>query len=76
MLNNFRIIPFIIGIISGFVIFSFYKPEKRIIRQYPHPSSNENKTFRDANGACYKYSTHQVDCDANEATLRDYPIQG
>ena len=53
-----------------------YKPEKQIIHQYPHPSDANGKVFRDPNKTCYKYTTHEVNCDANEETLRDYPVQG
>jgi len=52
-----------------------YKPEKQVIHQYPHPSEASKKVFRDHNGACYTYTSHAVDCDANEGTLKDYPIQ-
>jgi hypothetical protein len=31
--------------------------------------------YRDENGICYTYSSKTVECDANEATLRQYPIQ-
>jgi hypothetical protein len=76
LVEQFRIIPFILGLVGTYVVLSFYKPDKQIIRQYPHPSDTEDKIFRDPSGTCYKYSTHEVNCDANEATLTDYPIQG
>jgi hypothetical protein len=76
MLGHFRLIPFICGIAVASAIFMVYKPEKQIIRQYPHPSSVAEKVFRDMNKACYKYSSHEVNCDSNEGTLKDYPIQG
>jgi len=75
MLSNFRIVPFLVGIGSAVLIFSFYKPEKEVIRQYPHPSESENKVYRDHNRICYKYSSHEVDCDANEATITEFPVQ-
>lgn len=76
MFDHFRFIPFISGLAIGVVVSLFYKPEKQIIHQYPHPSEATDKVFKDPNGTCYKYSSHEVDCDANEATLKDYPIQG
>jgi len=76
MLDHFRLIPFLCGIAAASAIFIVYKPEKQIIRQYPHPSSASEKTFRDKNNTCYTYSVHEVNCDSNEGTLRDYPIQG
>ena len=76
MLAHFRIVPFMIGIVAGAIIFSFYKPEKQVIRQYPHPSDAASKVFRDQNKSCYTYTSHEVNCDANESTLKEYPIQG
>jgi hypothetical protein len=76
MLGHFRPLPFICGISVASLIFLFYKPEKQVIRKYPHPSESDGKVFRDQNKTCYKYTTHEVNCDANEGTLRDYPVQG
>jgi hypothetical protein len=76
MFSHFRIVPFVLGFAVGLFVFFFYKPNTEIIRQYPHPSETKEKVFRDPNGMCYKYTTHEVDCDANEGTLKDYPIQG
>lgn len=76
MFSHFRLFPFLVGLAVGFIVFLIYKPEKQVINQYPHPSDTSKKVFRDPNGNCYTYSTHEVDCDANEATLKDYPVQG
>lgn len=76
MLSHFRFFPFLLGLAIGYVVFLIYKPEKQVIRQYPHPDEkNKEKVYKDPNGTCYKYTTHEVDCDANESTLKDYPIQ-
>ncbi len=76
MLDHFRLIPFLGGLALGFLVFMIYKPQKEVIRQYPHPEDADKKTYKDPNGTCYKYSVHEVDCDSHEATLKDYPIQG
>jgi hypothetical protein len=76
MIGHFRILPFLVGIAAAFVISMVYKPEKHIIHQYPHPKDASTKIFKDPNGTCYKYTSHSVNCDANEATLKDYPVQG
>jgi len=76
MFSQFRILPFLGGLAVAFLLVQFYKPEKQVIHQYPHPSEAKDKVFRDLNKACYKYTSHEVDCDANEATLEEYPIQG
>jgi hypothetical protein len=75
MLNQFRFIPFLVGLAIGILLILFYKPEKQIIYQYPHPNEANQKVFRDKSGTCYSYSVHEVDCDTNEGTMIDYPIQ-
>ena len=52
-----------------------YKAPRKTIYEYPHPQNVNERVYRDENGVCYKYSAKKVDCDANEATLRQYPIQ-
>jgi len=75
MFHQFRILPFIAGLALGGVLYYFYKPEKKVIQQYPHPDNTDKNVFKDRNGVCYTYKAHAVDCDANEATMKDYPIQ-
>jgi hypothetical protein len=72
---HFRLIPLVAGLVIGWLIAHFYKPEKKIIHEYPHPSDARNKIYRDHNNTCYSYESHEVDCDSNEGTLRDYPVQ-
>jgi len=76
MLDHFRILPFLAGLSVAAIIFLVYKPEKQIIHQYPHPKDAASKIFRDPGGTCYRYTTHEVNCDANEGSLKDYPVQG
>lgn len=76
MLSHFRILPFVGGILLALFIFAIYKPSKEIIKKYPHPNDAEQMIFKDPNGTCYKYKGNEVNCDANEATLKDYPLQG
>ena len=76
MIGHFRILPFLLGLATALIILSFYKPEKHTINQYPHPGYASDKIFKDRSGTCYKYSSHEVNCDTNEGTLKDYPIQG
>ncbi len=75
MLSHFRLVPFLLGIGAALLVFWVYKPEKQVIRQYPHPQDAKDRIFKDPNGTCYRYTAHEVDCDANEGTLKDYPIQ-
>jgi hypothetical protein len=76
--DHFQLLPFCAGLVFGCVALYFYIPEKKVIIQYPHPSTveSERKIFRDKNAVCYTYSAHEVNCDANEGTMREYPLQG
>jgi hypothetical protein len=75
MLQHIRCIPFIVGISLGVALLLFYKTPRKIIYEYPHPQNVTDRVYRDENGACYSYSSKKVSCDANEATLKPYPIQ-
>lgn len=76
MFDHFRLLPFVSGLVLAIGVFMIYKPQKQIIHQYPHPKDASEKVYRDPNGTCYTYSVHEVNCDANEGTLKDYPVQG
>jgi hypothetical protein len=73
---HFKLVPLLAGLSVGALVAYVYKPERQIIHQYPHPSDSNAKVFKDHNGICYTYTSHEVNCDANEATLIDYPVQG
>ena len=32
--------------------------------------------YKDPNGACYRYKVEEVNCDKNEAKLKEYPLSG
>jgi len=72
---HIKIVPLCIGLAVGAVVAHFFKPEIQTIYQYPKPTDSEKKIFKDHNNTCYSYSVHEVDCDKNEGTLRDYPVQ-
>lgn len=75
MLKHIRLIPFIVGICVGLLMIFYYEPGRRTIYEYPHPQNVNERVYRDNNGVCYKYTANNVNCDANEGTLRQYPIQ-
>jgi hypothetical protein len=66
--------PFFMGIAVGVLLIIFFRPVKDTVYKYPHPKTVEQLVYRDTNGACYKYSVKEVGCDANEGTLKDYPL--
>jgi len=75
MLHHFQIIPFIGGLVLGYLLVVYYKAPPTVVYEYPHPQNVSNRVYRDKNGVCYSYNSAQVDCDANESTLRQYPLQ-
>ena len=76
MLKHIRLLPFTAGIGVGLLLLFFYDIPKTIIYEYPHPHNINERVYRDKNGMCYEYTAQKVKCDANEGTLRQYPIQG
>ena len=76
MLHHFRCIPFILGILVGGLLLIYYRAPATIVYEYPHPQNMTHRVYRDNNNVCYSYSAKEVDCDANESTLRQYPLQG
>ena len=71
MLDQFRVIPFIVAFVIGLFTITWRKPDgdQRIIR-WPHPKTCEKTTYRDRNGLCYKYKVEEVKCDAS---AKPYP---
>ncbi len=75
MLQHFKLLPFIGGLIVGLLVVFYYRAPPTVVFEYPHPQNVNNRVYRDKNGICYSYNSTPVDCDANEATLKQYPLQ-
>lgn len=75
MWQHFEIIPFIAGVTLGILGLLYYKQPSRIVIKYPHPQHADTYIYRDPNGICYKYKSKEVNCDANESTLKAFPLQ-
>lgn len=75
MLHHFEILPFLLGFALGIIGILFYKEKPRVIIKYPHPTNVESLVYKDPNGVCYTYKSKEVSCDANEPTLKPYPLQ-
>jgi len=69
-----RLVPFICGVAIGIIAVLYVKPEETIVRKYPTPETVKDLVYKDKNGMCYKYSAKKVDCDKNEAKLKDFPL--
>ena len=76
MLHHFKLLPFGAGIVVGLFLLFFYETPPVLIYTYPHPKDKDAHIYKDKNATCYSYSTKEVSCDANEGTLKQYPIQG
>lgn len=75
MLRQFRLFPFIAGLIVGYLVLMYYKAPAHTILEYPHPDNVVNRFYKDTNGVCYKYNAKEVNCNENEMTLKQYPLQ-
>jgi hypothetical protein len=75
MFSYFEWKPFFVGLLIGLLLLMFFKPAKEVIYKYPHPKTIAQLVYKDHNNACYSYSVNEVDCDKNEGTLKEYPLQ-
>ena len=76
MLQHFRLIPFLLGLVVGIVGIYFVKPEKEVTVKYPTPEKAAATVYKDKNGVCYKYETKKVDCDSNAGRMKNFPLDG
>ena len=74
MLKHLRLVPLLVGIVVGIIAIFLIKPQQNVIYKYPTPETSGKITYKDKNGVCYKYSAKEVDCDKNEARLKDFPL--
>jgi hypothetical protein len=70
---TFYLIPFVLGIVFGVVLVYNYNEQKVIIYDYPKPF--DNKVYTDTNNTSFQYITKEVNCNENEKSLKQYPIQ-
>ena len=73
----FNLVPFIIGVTCGIAYLALGgRGSHEVIYKYPHPTTVDALTYKDPNGACYRYKVEQVNCDKNEKKLKEYPLSG
>lgn len=75
MFSYFEWKPFFVGLFIGLLLLMFFKPAKEVFYKYPHPKTIQQLVYKDHNNVCYAYNVSEVDCDRNEGTLKDYPLQ-
>jgi hypothetical protein len=72
----FHWMPFVIGVLLGALYVGLGgRGNHEVIYKYPHPSNVDALVYKDPNGACYRYRVQEVNCDANEAKIKEYPLQ-
>jgi hypothetical protein len=74
MIKHIRLIPLLAGVVVGIIGILFMKPSQNIVYKYPTPETSEKVVYKDKNGVCYTYKANPVDCDKNEARLRNFPL--
>jgi len=74
--DHFILIPFLAGLLVGFVTITFRKPDDSMrVPKWPHPSTVGKFTYRDRNGLCYTFDSEEVDCSKVKENLKDYPFE-
>ena len=74
MFKHLLIMPLVLGLVLGVAGIYFIKPEGTIHFKYPTPENVGKLTYKNKNGVCYQYSGKEVNCDANDAKLKAYPL--
>jgi hypothetical protein len=74
--DHFILLPFLAGLLVGFVSITFRKPDDSMrVPKWPHPSTVGKFTYRDRNGLCYTFDSEEVDCTKVKESLKDYPFE-
>jgi hypothetical protein len=63
------------GLAIGLFVVYILKPAPMVVIKYPNLDNAGKVTYRDRNGACFRYSIREVDCDAEEDRIKPYPLQ-
>ena len=73
----FKWLPFIIGLAVGalYIVMGGQGVHETIYK-YPHPTTVDALVYKDPNGACYRYTVEEVNCDKNQDKLKEYPLSG
>lgn len=68
-------LPLLFGFLLGIVAILVHRPAPLVVYKYPTPKTCGDFTYKDAVGTCFKFETKEVDCDENEAKIKDFPLQ-
>jgi hypothetical protein len=73
----FHLQPFIFGLAVGIsYILMGGRGAHEVIYKYPHPTTVNALVYKDHNGACYRYKVEEVNCNAHQDKLKEYPLSG
>jgi hypothetical protein len=77
MFKHFKVLPFILGLVIGAVIFLGFKPESAMdkVVKWPHPKNAGNVVYRDRNGLCYTFEAQIADCAKVKEKLVNYAFE-
>ena len=77
MFKHFKILPFILGLVIGAVIFLGFKPESAMdkVVKWPHPKNAGKVVYRDRNGLCYTFEAQIADCAKVKEKLVNYAFE-
>jgi hypothetical protein len=74
--HQFKLLPFIAGLILAAIVFLGFKPEtKERVIKWPHPSNAGKMTYRDRNGLCYTFEAQIADCAKVKDSLVTYAFE-
>ncbi len=75
LFEHVKLMYLLLGIAIGIIAQLVVVPEKKVVVKYPEPSKADAMIFRDSNGTCFKFTASELDCNANEGNLNDFPLQ-
>jgi hypothetical protein len=78
MWHHFKLLPFIVGILVGGVVFFYLRPDianaEKVVK-WPHPDNAGKIVYRDRNGLCYTFEAQLADCGTVKESLTTYAFE-
>jgi hypothetical protein len=76
MFKHLQIIPILLGILTGYIVFFIVKTNDReTVTKYPDPMNPGQSTYRDKNGLCYVFKREEIGCStAIDKEIKSYPL--
>jgi len=76
MLQHLQIIPIILGLVVGYIVFFVVKStQHEVVMKYPDPMNPGQSIYRDKNGLCYSFKREEVSCgEVTDIEIKSYPL--